>query len=175
MTDCTTVRDRMPQVAGAADSWSSAELAHLASCAECAHEWRIVQAGASLHAGVHVDVERVTQAVMARLRETPGEPGVLARIPWRGSIIGLLAAAASVAVILSAPRLERPAASGASDTMALAVLPELQGLDEIELESLLQSLGPSAADATPGVLPHLEDLTDSELEQLLRSQGGGTE
>jgi hypothetical protein len=52
------------------------------------------------------------------------------------------------------------------------MLPELQGLDETQLQSVLQSFGPTAGDATPGVVPHLEDLTDAELEELLRSEGG---
>lgn len=173
MIDCAAMRDRMPEAARGTVSWTGAEVAHLATCADCALEWRIVRAGAQLHAGTAVAADRVAAAVMARLRAAPPERSVIRRLPWRGSVIGLLAAAASVVLILSAPRLQRPRAGNASDTAtALAILPELQALDDGQLRSVLQSLGSTAADATPGVVPHLEDLTDSELQLLLHSQGG---
>lgn len=173
MIDCTTMRDRMPDAARGAVSWTEAEAAHLMSCADCALEWRIVRAGIGLYAGTVVATDRIAEAVTTRLRGAPPERSVIRRLPWRGGVIGLLAAAASVVLILSAPRLQRPRSGSANDTAtALAILPELQALDEGQLERVLQSLGPTAADATPGVLPHLEDLTDSELELLLHSQGG---
>ena len=170
MIDCAAMRDRMPEAARGTVSWTGAEVAHLATCADCALEWRIVRAGAQLHAGTAVAADRVAAAVMARLRATPAERSVIRRLPWRGSVIGLLAAAASVVLILSAPRLQRPRASDTATP--LAILPELQALDDGQLRSVLQSLGSTAADATPGVVPHLEDLTDSELQLLLHSQGG---
>jgi hypothetical protein len=173
MIDCAVIQDRMPELARGTVAWSEAETAHLARCIDCALEWRVVRAGAALHAGMTIDAERMARTVAERLRTERPERSVIRRIPWRGTVIGLFAAAASVVLILSAPQLQRPQSGSASDTAALAILPELQRLDEGQLERLLQSLGPSAGDATPGVLPHLEDLTDSELEQLLNSQGGG--
>jgi hypothetical protein len=92
-------------------------------------------------------------------------------LPWRGGIIALLAAAASIVIFVSAPR-HAPAAAGLADSAAtLAILPELQGLDDSQLATVLRSLGPAAGDAAPGLVPHLEDLTDSELEQLIQSRG----
>jgi len=173
MIECAAMQDRMPGAVRGEVAWTEAEAAHLATCADCALEWRIVQAGAGLRAGMVVAVDRIADHVSARLREAPPQHSAIRRLPWRGSIIGLLAAAASVVLILSAPRLERPRPGSASDTATvLALLPELQALDERQLETILQSLGPAAGDATPGVLPHLEDLTDGELEQLLHSEGG---
>jgi hypothetical protein len=172
MIDCAAMQDRMPEVARKAASWTDAEAAHLASCHDCALEWRVVRAGVGLHADAVVAVDRIAEGVMTRLREEPSESIRIRQLPWRGSVIGLLAAAASMVLILSAPRLQRPQSGSASDTAsALAILPELQGLDDSELESVLRSLGPTAGDATPGLVPHLEDLTDGELEQLLRSGG----
>jgi hypothetical protein len=173
MIDCAAMRDRMPDAARGAVSWTEAEVAHLASCADCALEGHIVGAGIALEAGTVVAADRIAATVMARLRAVPTARSVIRCLPWRGGVIGLLAAAASVALIVSAPRLQRPLSGSAGETaMALAVLPELQALDESQLESVLQSLGPTAADATPGLLPHLEDLTDSELERLLHEQRG---
>jgi len=172
MTDCEAIQERMPRVARGLDAWSPAEAQHLVGCAECAAEWRLVQAGASLHATTAIDMNLITDRVTARLRTEPVAAAPIRRLPWRGGLIGVLAAAASVALVIWAPRHPSGALPGRADTtLEIAVLPELQSLNDGELETVLRSLGPTAADATPGVLPHLEDLTDSELEQLLRSRG----
>lgn len=171
MTECETMRDRMPAVAHGAATWTHAESAHIAACAECAAAWRVVQAGVVLHADLAVDADRIADRVLALLREAPAEPIAVRRLPWRGAALGLLAAAASVVLVLSAPTL-RHGAAGVDTLNTIALLPELQSLDDRQLESILQSLGPVAGDAAPGLVPHLEDLTDNELEQLLRSGGG---
>jgi hypothetical protein len=173
MIDCEAMRDRMPDVAHAKAQWTGLEASHLAACADCAREWRIVRAGTMLGAGTTVVADRVAQSVTDRLRRAGPPADVVGWLPWRAGVSGLIAAAACVALILWLPRHDsaRRAATGDS-AAAMAMLPELQGLDDARLRSVLQSMGPSAADATPGVLPHLGDLTDSELEQLLRSEGG---
>ena len=173
MIDCEAMRDRMPDVAHAKAAWTDTEVAHFAGCPDCALEWRIVRAGMLLDADTALVAERVAQSVAHRLRDG-GESGrVIGRLSWRGSLIGLIAAAASVLLVIGVVQRDRSRPGVAGDTVvAMAMLPELQGLDEGQLESVLRSLGPTAGDATPGVLPHLEDLTDGELEQLLHSEGG---
>jgi len=173
MIECGSMRDRMPDVAHGRTAWTETEAAHLAGCADCTLEWRVVRAGMVLHEGTEVVADRVAQSVQRRLR-TREEPGrVVGRVRWRGTAVGLIAAAASVVLVVGLMHHDRSRRGVASDSLvAVAMLPELQGLDEVQLESVLRSLGPTAGDATPGVLPHLEDLTDSELEQLLRSEGG---
>jgi hypothetical protein len=131
-----------------------------------------VRTGAGLQANRVIATDRIAELVTVGLRQPVSVSRPVRRLPWLGTVVGLLAAAASVVLILAAPRPQRPEPRAAGDTAALALLPELQALDERQLESILQSLGPTAADATPGVLPHLEDLTDSELEQLLRAEEG---
>lgn len=171
MIDCSAMRDRMPDVAREVGQWSDAEAAHLAHCTDCAAEWAIVQDGVALHADLVVPTDRIAQAVLLRLRTERAVAPAIRRLPWRGSVIGLMAAAASVVLILYAPRAHRVARAELVDTTIAAVLPELQGLNDSELEVVLQSLGPTAADAAPGLVPHLEDLTDTELEQLLHAKG----
>jgi hypothetical protein len=172
MIDCAAMQDRMPDVALVAVAWTDAEAAHLATCADCALEWRIVRAGAGLHADTVVSADRIADAVLTRLRATPPEPRAIRRIPWRGTVVGVIAAAASVILVLGAPRLRAPGASGMSDSATLAVLPELQGLDDGQLETVLKGLDAGPIDAVvPGQMPHLEDLTDAQLEQLLRTMG----
>lgn len=173
MIDCESMRDRMPDVAHGRATWTDTETAHLADCADCALEWRIVRAGVLLDEGTDVVAERVAHAVQRRIRDLEESGRVVGQVRWRGTAIGLIAAAASVVLVIGLRHHDRSRPGVASDTVvAVAMLPELQGLDEVQLESVLRSLGPTAGDATPGVLPHLEDLTDSELEQLLRSEGG---
>jgi hypothetical protein len=173
MIDCEPMQDRMPDVAHGRAAWTETEMAHLAQCADCALEWRIVRAGTLLDEDPGVAPERVAQSVSRRLRDHEASGRIVGRLRWRGTVIGLIAAAASVALVVGIVHRDRSRAGVAGDTVvAVTMLPELQGLDEGQLESVLRSLGPTAGDATPGVLPHLEDLTDSELEQLLHSEGG---
>jgi hypothetical protein len=168
MTECERMRDRMPDVIHGVDAWSAEDHAHLAACDDCALEWRLVRAGARLGGGA-IAVDRIADRVTARLRTEAAADASVRTLPWRGGLIGLLALAASIMVVLALPRRDAVSA-GSSD--GLVVLPELQALDERQLESVLQSLGPAASDATPGSVAHLEDLTDGELEQLLHSEGG---
>ncbi len=96
MTECEAMRERMPDVAHRVDAWTDAEAAHLTACGDCALEWRLVQVGAQLGSDASVDVERIAERVTARLLAEPAESTVIRRLPWRGGVIGLLAAAASV-------------------------------------------------------------------------------
>lgn len=52
MTDCTRLSDRMAAVAHRRAAWSADEAAHLASCRDCAAEWRVFQVGTTLGAEV---------------------------------------------------------------------------------------------------------------------------
>jgi len=173
MIECDAMQDRMPAVARGESVWTDGEAAHLASCAECSHEWRLVQGGVSLHAGAAIDADQIADHVLARLRAEPAVVPAIRRIPWRGGMIGLLAAAASVALVIWAPR-RAPIGSGASsDTAQLAIAPELQGLDDRQLETVLKGLQPIPVEvAAPNDGLHLEDLTDAQLQQLLHSMGG---
>jgi hypothetical protein len=164
----------MHQVVHGGVPWTVAESEHLAGCATCRAEWALLRAGADLHRSVVVDPERIAQGVFARLRAEPETPAPIRRLPWRAGVIGLVSAAACLALVFALPR--QPHRSNTTpvattDTAELAILPELQALDTTQLAALLSALGPAAADATPGV-PHLGDLTSSELEQLLRAEGG---
>jgi hypothetical protein len=175
MTLCASMPDRMPEVAAGRTSWSEAESAHLAGCADCAAEWALIQTARRLgdQAARGIDPVALTQAVLARLREER-----TARRRWtRAASFASLAVAAMIAVVLWVrPGPRAPEASPgtvASAAQPLRVpLAELERLDATELEAVLDGLDePVGAGAAPDA-PNLGDLDDHELERVLRSLEG---
>ncbi len=173
MNDCDAMLDRMAAVASGSDSWSASDAAHLLGCIDCRASWRVISHGASLGSAVEVDAERIADVVVQRLRAAAPVTRPIRRLPWRGAIGAAVAIAASVALIFSVPHVPTRRAVGGTDSAAtMAILPELQRLDDRDLQSVKDAMGAAASDATPGTLPHLGDLTEGELEQLLHSEGG---
>ncbi|MFN2316978.1 MAG: hypothetical protein ABR551_02430 [Gemmatimonadales bacterium] len=162
----------MPEVARQASRWTADEAAHLLACEDCGAEWRLVGAAVALGRGAasRVDADQVAERVAARLREPPivAAPGR----PWiRRALLPLAAAAA----LLSAVWFGWPVTEVQDEPIAhVAVLPELDDLDETELESLVA--GFTGAEADPlrplDAAESLGDLSDSELESLLRLMEG---
>ena len=137
MIDCIELRETMADRAHGLGQWTVEESAHLEQCAECAREWRVVQAGAALFGTLSVDGNRIADRVVARLLEPPAVP---MRIwPRRAAIFGL-AAAACLALVLIWPHHRAPAVGAAADT-AVALIPELQDLSDQQLDQMVQSVG----------------------------------
>ena len=172
MIACDAMRDRMPDVANGTGAWSEAEAAHLATCTECAQERRVVKAGVALHRDHLVATDRIAQTVVSRLRTETVAAREIRRLPWRGTVIGLLAAAASVLIVVYAPRSGASRGMERADTAIAALLPDLQRLDDSQLATVLRSIEPAAADIPPIEAPHLDDLTNVQLERLLHAMGG---
>jgi hypothetical protein len=174
MIHCHELQDRMPEVAGGSVAWLPEESRHLAECPECRGAWQLVQTGARLGEGLRIDADAIASGVVARLRA--GRSQVLAlrpaRFSWRGALIGLTAAAASIALTILAPHQAAPDRP-ADAVLSIGKLPELQGLSENELESVLDYIEPSLTEVTAGGAPRLSDLTEDQLEQLLHSVEGG--
>lgn len=168
MTICDTLRERMPDVALGRASWTEAERLHLAGCADCAREWRVVAAGSVLGQQTVVDVSAISERLLARLRDEAAAPAVR-RLPWRGAGIGigLLAAAASVAILIGGPAIRFTAGTQKANVTSVALLPELERLTESQLESVLSELDLPDVSVSPMRLPRLGDLTETQLEQLL--------
>lgn len=177
--DCATLQERMPDVAAGTSAWSASETEHLASCGECALEWRLIQA-----ARAHGDqiVAAIDPAAMAT-RVLAGLRPARARRGWqRSAWIGGLAAAAVLVLVL---RIALPVAPVDSviDSVALATataaplgrtipMAELDALDAEELEAVLEQLDGTAAAASGGDVPAIGDLDDHQLERVLRSLEG---
>lgn len=169
MNSCHHLSDRMPEVARQASRWTADEAAHLLACEECGAEWRLVGAAVAMGQGAasRVDVDRVAERVVARLRE-PVAPG---RAWGRRTLLPLAAAAA----LVSAVWFGWPAPGVDDEPAALvAVLPELDDLDEDELESLVAVFTGTEADPLRPLdaAESLGDLSDAELESLLRLMEG---
>jgi hypothetical protein len=172
-TDCATLRDRMPDVLHRPGGWTDAEAEHLAACADCQAEWRLVQAASELYGGLVVRGDRIAADVVRRLREPP-EPAAQ-RLPWRGPLLGLVGIAAALALVFGVSWQRQPGETGAPDDSAVqtaVLIPELNGLSEDQLEAVLQALQTSVDDGASGSLPRLGDLDESQLEQLLQAEEG---
>lgn len=172
MNPCHHLSDRMPEVARQASRWTADEAEHLLACEDCGAEWRLVGSAVAMGRGAasRVNVDQVAERVIARLRESPvvAAPGR----PWvRRAMLPVAAAAALVGAVWFG----WPASSVQDEPAALfAVLPELDDLDETELESMVEVLTGTEADPLRPLdtAESLGDLSDSELESLLRLMEG---
>ncbi|MES2305909.1 MAG: hypothetical protein V4558_10385 [Gemmatimonadota bacterium] len=170
MTDCDELLDRMAEVAHRRSAWSPSEASHLASCADCAASWRVIDTGTSLHSGLSVDAAAISRSLLARVRATPeARPR---RLPWRSGL-GLLAAAASVALLFGSGRPRPRAPTIPPVPEASAILPELDRLSEAELERVLSDGDLPDESVSPMRLPRLGDLNEMQLELVLRDLEGG--
>ena len=161
---CHDLSDRMPAVARGEASWSPAEAAHLASCADCRAEWAVVTLGAGVARDVRVDGDRLAAMVVDRLRREPA-----ARRPSRRLWLTGLAAAAVVAVLLWPRAATVTAPVPQADEPYAVHLPGLDGLGEEGLHEMLESLDPRWTETPTIDAPSLEDLDPQELEQVQRS------
>ena len=171
MSDCERLSDRMPDVALLRAAGSAEEAAHLASCADCRAEWDLVLAARRLEASApSVDPATIAAAVQHRLAS---ERMADRRSRWGWALGGTAAAAALALVVARGPESRQaaaPAVAVAADP--LVPLPELEGLDTAQLDTLLQALdgplaGTSAHDSTTA-----DDDVDAELEQILATWEG---
>jgi len=173
MNDCERLSERMPEVALHRAAWTPAEAAHLAGCADCLAEWELVLAARALDESAPTvsELSGLPAALQRRLAE---ERALRTRVRRAWSFA---AAAAAAAAILTAVVTQRDggAPAGArtvAGAEALVPLPELDGLETAQLDTLLQSLdrpfaGTSTLDAST-----LGEFEDGELEQVFATWEG---
>ena len=173
MNDCERLSDRMPDVVLHRSEWTPEEAAHLAGCAECLAEWELVLAARALGEAALTapDSSAVSAALLRRLAEDRAGRARARRAWW------FAGAAAAAAAILVAVMTGRDAATVAAppvvaEAEALVPLPELEGLETAQLDTLLQSIdrpfaGTSTLDAST-----LGEHEDGELEQVFAAWEG---
>ena len=168
MIDCARLGDRMVEVAHGAGAWEPAELAHLHSCRDCADEWRLIQAGAGLAHQTVIDTERIIVRLHERSRERAPQPRPSSRPVRR---VAMVAMAASIALLFLVPTVRRTTSAPIS-VPVVAVLPELERLNEHQLEAVLTEFDGSDEVLSPMRLPRMGDLTVQQLELVLHELGG---
>jgi hypothetical protein len=172
MNECDHLSDRMPDVLRHGARWSPEETAHLASCADCRTEWELMLAARSLEALAPTISDPGAHA--ARLQRRLAEArAARARVSRAWKLVGSAAAAAA---ILAAVLIDRddtsvpaPAVAGAE---ALVPLPELEGLESAQLDTLLRSLDGSFAGSSPLDASTLGEDEDGELERVFATWEG---
>jgi hypothetical protein len=174
MSDCERLSDRMPDVARLRAAWSAEEAAHLASCADCRAEWDLVLAAHRLEASApSVDPATIAAAVQHRLAS---ERMADRRSRWGWALGGTAAAAAAATLALVVARgpesrqATTPAVAVTADP--LVPLPELEGLDTAQLDTLLHALDGPLAGASAHDSTTADDDVDAELEEILAAWEG---
>lgn len=159
------LRDRMPEVARAAATWTAEEAGHLAGCADCLAEWALVQGTRRLGAGIEAgwDGAATARAVSARLRSEP----TLARTRFRPFL--LLATAAALALLFARPT--PPPVAGPA-TAEVRFLPELDSLSVEELTLVAEAFDGPLTETTLIEGQPAVDLDTTQLERVLRSLEG---
>lgn len=157
--------DRMPEVARGSATWTAAEAEHLAGCADCQAEWRLV-AGA-LRLGDEVersfDAGSVANVVAARLKSEP----VAARRRFRPLL--LLATAAALAILFARPA--TPPVAG-PDATEIRFLPELDSLSVEELALVADGFDAPLTETRLIDGQPAPDLDTTQLQRVLRSLEG---
>jgi hypothetical protein len=180
MMDCARLSDRMPDVALGRSQWTPEEADHLAACADCQQEWRLVRLAGNLGEGLG-DGPDPSSVATAVLRRVASERHRVRQRRW--SLTGL-AAAATIALAVwfgrgqTGQNLPTPggmplatAPSGRAEDLAIP-LPELDQLQEPELDSLLQTISPPLTSGSTLEEPSMGDLDDHELEEVLATWEG---
>lgn len=173
MSTCTHLSDLMPATALGRRGWSPAEAEHLERCADCRAEWELVRGAARLGTAEawRLDAAAVARGALVQAAARPGTP------PYRRWLVGGLAAAAAVALLVRVmPRYESvpgSASSTPSTEAAALVIPALDSLSEDELRLVLAGVsgGSFGADAEFDA-PGLESLDSTGLEQVLTTMEG---
>ena len=171
MTDCEHLTDRMPEVALGRSAWTAEESAHLAACADCRAAWAIVRSATALgrDTAPALDTGALAAALQARLAADAGSRRRSRRV-WSSVAAGAAAAAVLVAVVSrsGAP----PAPQIATEQPALVPLPELEGLETADLDTLLQTIDRPVAGASTLDASTLGEHEDGELEQVFATWEG---
>jgi hypothetical protein len=172
MNDCERLSDRMPEVALHGGAWIAEEAAHLATCAECRAEWALIQEARDLdvRAPTIADPSALAVDVLRRLA-TVRAKALRARRAW--SFAGLAAAAAVAAAVLTGREVETTRSPQiVAEGEALVPLPELDGLETAQLDTLLQSLDRAVAGGSSLDASTLGEYEDGELEQVFATWEG---
>jgi hypothetical protein len=171
MSDCARLSDRMPDVAMQRAAWTADEAVHLASCTDCRAERDLVLAARRLEVRAPaVDPTAIAAAVQRRLAT---DRASVRRSRWFWAGGAAAAAAAAIALAVARGPEARPVAPVvAVETDPLVPLPELEGLETAQLDTLLRALDGSLAGASASDSASVDEDADAQLEQILAAWEG---
>ena len=171
MSDCERLSDRMPEVAHQRAAWTADEAAHLASCGDCAAEWTLVLTALRLDARAPtVDAEAIASGLERRLAAARA---ARRRARWAWVAVPAAAAAAiAIAVSTMGEPVSSPAPQVVAEAEALVPLPELEGLESAQLDTLLQALDGPLAGTPTAESSTLGDEADVELDRIFATWEG---
>ncbi|HEX5631603.1 MAG TPA: hypothetical protein VFX50_00175 [Gemmatimonadales bacterium] len=180
MSDCDRLSERMPLVAAGSEEWSAAESAHLATCAACRDEWKLLVATRGLGSEVvlRASPDVMAATLLARLRQVEQEDRRRRRALAAGTWGGLaLVATTLLVVMLRAPE---PTTAAGGDSVQVAVaaapfeigLPELDGAEREELQAVLDALDAPLAESTTLDGGATDGVETEDLERVLRAWEG---
>jgi hypothetical protein len=156
--------------------WDPAERRHLAECADCGAEWKVVSAA---HAAgdrhrTPVNVEAIVGQLHRRLASGEAAPREsMGGGRWVGRAVrwGALLAAAVLLMVWLGIRRAPPSRQPPAVAAAPFVLHELDSLTPGELQRVLETVG-SAVPTVGGAEPLMGELSTEELETILHSLEG---
>jgi hypothetical protein len=179
MMDCAKLSDRMPEVALGRAEWTPEEAAHLATCSDCRQEWKLVSLASALGREVQApDTDAIASTVLRRVATERRRA-----TDWRRWSAAGLAAAAAITLAVwygnsrPGPNSTTPdglpiAAAPAAPPKLVIPIPELDQLQEPELDSVLQTISPPLNSGSTLEAPSMSDLNDQELEEVLSTWEG---
>jgi hypothetical protein len=171
MNDCVSLSDRMPEVALGRSDWNPEDAAHLADCAECQAEWRLLVAAAALAESAPTVADPVGLAAALRLRLAQDRAGrTTVRRGWLIGGAAATAAALVLAVASTRPADQAPIITAEAD--ALLPLPELEGLETAQLDTLLNTIDRPVAGTSTLDASTMGEHEGEELEQVFATWEG---
>ena len=158
MSGCQWLSDRMPAVALGTAEWTPEEVQHLSGCRLCQDEWDLVQRSSRMGREIGLGLETTSTFDILLRRLERARLQRLRRRAW--SFAGLAAVATIAAVVWTKPPATGPMQPAPAIVAGLQMsLPELDGLQPAELDSVFQTMDePAPADST---LDELEGFLDS--------------
>jgi hypothetical protein len=159
----------MPAVASGRREWTVEERGHLASCSDCASEWKLVQAASALGRDVTVNAATLTPLVLERVRTAKVQEQRSRWVRRTAIVTSLGMAAMLLLVMLPGRRKVTPSGLVVAAAPAELRLAELDDAAPAELEMVLVELDETAATASSLDGPDLEGLDESQVERALRS------
>jgi hypothetical protein len=170
MSECTWLSDRLPALPSDQAEWSLEDQRHMTGCESCRREWELVRATRRLGERLpEFDPVSTGSALRRRLHQAGTDRARRIRA-W--IFAGMAAAAAVAAVLWTSDRPDPLLRSEPVATGFRIPLPELDGLQPAELDSVLRTMDQAPASGATLETTAPGDTGSSDLDIVLESWEG---